>query len=349
MQYFPLIVSFLSVVLFIVNFRKPAIRYGLVDIPKGRKQHEGHIPLIGGLAIFFGYGLGILAVGQSFFDYRAMFVGMCLLLVFGLLDDLKEISAKRKLLLQLFVASILVFWGGYQLADLGNMLGFGVFELGVFAIPFTVICVVGFINAINMVDGVDGLAGGVTLGEILLLVLVSSLADMGNAVQMQILAAATVGFLVFNFPVRKGQNASIFLGDSGSMMLGFAVAAFAIEVALKGHVPPIVIASILVMPVFDAAILMVRRIMKGLSPFEPDREHLHHVLERAGFDKKTSVYILVFWSVMPAVIAIGLWQNGFPEWLITLLLFVFLGIHIYVVFHAWKFARFVHALLLWRW
>lgn len=348
MQYFPLIVSFLSAVLFIVNFRKPAVRYGLVDIPRGRKQHEGHIPLIGGLAIFFGYGLGVLAADQSFSDYRSMFVGMCLLLVFGLLDDLKEISAKRKLILQLFVATMLVFWGGYKLTDLGNIFGFGEIGLGLAAIPFTVVCIVGFINAINMLDGVDGLAGGVTLTAILILVLVATLAGTTETVQMELLAAAIAGFLVVNFPIRRGRNAAVFLGDSGSMMLGFAVAAFAIEVALKGDVPPIVIASILVMPVFDAVILMVRRIMKGLSPFEPDREHLHHILERAGFEKKTSVYILIVWAVLPALIAIGLWQNGFPEWAVTLVLFLFLAVHVYVVFHAWKFARFVHAFFSWK-
>lgn len=345
MQYFPFILTFLSVVLFIVNFRKPAVRYGLVDIPKGRKQHEGHIPLIGGLAIFFGYGLGVLAVNQSFSNYRAMFVGMCLLLVFGFLDDLKEISAKRKLFLQILAASILVFWGGYRLTDLGAMFGVERASLGVLSVPFTIVCVVGFINAINMLDGVDGLAGGVVFVQTLLLVYVSMLTGIDNAAQIELLATAVAGFLVFNFPIRKGRNASVFLGDSGSMMLGFAVAAFAIEIALKTDVPPIVIASILVVPVYDAVILMTRRILKGKSPLEPDREHLHHILERAGFSKKTSVYILIIWSLMPSVIAIMLWQNDFPEWYVSMILILFLAIHVYVVFHAWKFARFVHAVL----
>ena len=108
------------------------------------------------------------------------------------------------------------------------------------------------------------------------------------------------------------------------------------------------IASILVVPVYDAVILMARRILKGKSPLEPDREHLHHILERAGFSKKTSVYILISWSLMPSVIAIMLWLNGFPEWYVSVILILFLAIHVYVVFHAWKFARFVHAVLSWK-
>ncbi|MEF8794635.1 MraY family glycosyltransferase, partial [Thiohalorhabdus sp.] len=323
-------------------FRRPAVHLGLVDIPGGRKLHEGHVALVGGIGLFGGFTFVALLLERDLGDFRGLFWGMGVLLIAGILDDLRELRPRHKALAQLIAAGALVLWGGLTVGHLGEWSGLGRLELGWLAVPFTLLCVVGLINAVNMMDGADGLAGGVTLVMLLWLVATAALAGQAGWLALpMILAGAVLGFLGVNFPHPWRSCASVFLGDSGSMLLGFGIAWFAIGITYTDGtgVSPVAIAWILALPVFDTLSLMVRRLSKGRNPMAPDREHLHHVFQRAGFSLRGTVYILVGIAFAMGAIGVAGWQLGVPDWVMMLgLLAAFAG-HLYFVQHAWRMVR----------
>lgn len=325
------------------RLRVPAERLGLVDQPGGRKVHIGHIPLVGGVGIFAAFALTALLLDSQLQPYRPLFAGMGLLLITGVLDDLRDLRAHEKLAVQVLAGVVLVFWGGLTVSHLGDVPLLGMFELGWLAVPFTIVCVVALINAVNMIDGIDGLCGGVVFGALCWLVAVAAIAGgTGSALALPIvLAGSILGFLAFNLPHRWRGRAAAFMGDSGSTMLGFAVAWFAIECVFRteGSVPPIVVAWILALPVSDTVALTTRRLLKGQSPMTCDREHLHHVLERAGFGKCTACYLLVGVSLLFGGIGVGGWLVGVPEWALWIGLLAVFGGHFLLVHHAWRAMR----------
>jgi len=328
---------------FIYRFRLPAAQIGLVDVPGGRKQHKAATPLVGGIAIFVAFAFGALLLDSGLQDYRPLFAGMGLLLITGVLDDLHDLGAVEKLVLQIVAGVILVFWGGLVVDGLGVLPALGSIALGWFAEPFTVVCVVALINAVNMMDGVDGLCGGLVLAMLgwLGAVLVLGGAGATPVGLAVLLLAGVVAFLAFNMPSRWRGDAAVFLGDSGSTMLGFALAWFAIEASMGSgaDAPPVVIAWILALPILDTLSLMLRRALKRCSPLRPDREHLHHIFERAGFGKCTTSYLLVAVAVALGGIGVGGWYFGVPEQALWLGLLVASGLHFLLVQRAWRVMR----------
>ncbi len=333
-------IAFFASTLFILAFREPAKKLGLIDIPGGRKQHKGEIPLIGGIAMFFGFTFSSLLLQQSLSNYRALYAGMCLLLLAGILDDMRDLSARAKFATQIMAAVFIVSWSELNLHSLGNIIGLGEIFLGPWSIPFTLLSIVGLINSVNMVDGTDGLAGGMIFVMLVWLSVVAHIAENTSPMLPMILASVTLAFLYFNFPT-KNRNASIFMGDSGSMVLGYALAWFALDVLQKseGQVPAVTVTAILILPVSDTLILMIRRYLKGHSPTAPDREHLHHIFERAGFSKCHTVYILLLITALTGAIGVIGWIFQVPEWIIMLIILLLFFSHLYFVLHAWKVMR----------
>ena len=334
-------VAFAVTAILIHVFRGPAIRLGLVDIPGGRKEHVGEVPLIGGVAMFLGFASATLLLEQSLTQYRPLYAGMSLLLVAGILDDLHDLSARAKFALQLVAAFFVVAWGGLKVSYLGNLFGLGPIHLGILSTPFTIICVVGLVNAVNMADGSDGLAGGIVFVMLLWLIAATLLAGLPLPIMPLLLAGSVLAFLLFNFPHAKRRHASIFMGDSGSMILGFATAWFAIQLMSNsdGRIPPITIAAILMLPVSDTVILIARRIYKGQSPMAADREHLHHIFERAGFSRPQTVYTLISTAGLTGAIGIIGWKTALPDGFVSLLLITFFVLHLFFVLHAWRMMR----------
>jgi UDP-GlcNAc:undecaprenyl-phosphate GlcNAc-1-phosphate transferase len=323
-------------------FRRPALRIGLVDQPGGRKVHEDHVPLVGGVGLFLAFALAMALVEQDLNAYRGLFLGMGVLAIAGALDDLHELSARRRLFIQIAVACLPVIMADLDIVHLGQIPGWDTIHLGPLSVPFTVLCIVGLINAINMLDGEDGLAGSVILVMLGWLVVIAFLGGVPDlAVLPLLLMAALVGFLVYNFPHPWQRSAKVFLGDSGSMLLGFALAWFAIEIGSEegAHVPPVTIAWILALPVFDTVCLMIRRVQKGWNPLAADREHLHHIFQRAGFTDRGAVYIMAATTFAMGLVGVAGWRLDVPDWLMFAGLFAGLAFHYYFVQHAWRMVR----------
>ncbi|MGY6553004.1 MAG: MraY family glycosyltransferase [Wenzhouxiangella sp.] len=315
--------AFLIAALMVPVLQSPARRIGLVDQPCKRKRHDGSVPLTGGLAMFiaitatFGLKLGNLI------DYTSLVVGMAALLVMGLIDDLIDLRAMVRLLVQISVASMTVLVAGVEVNVLGALFGpaLGPFGLGPFSALFTIVSIVFLINVINMSDGVDGLAGGITLLFFAMLALVAWLSGAPSSLWTVclVMAAATAGFLVWNmrFPFRGSARA--FMGDAGSMMLGFAAAWLAITVATAPQtlerVYPILIVWILLVPSMDTIAVVLRRMSQGRSPMAPDRAHLHHILRRMGLSVTATVSIIHLSVLSTGLAGILAWRAGVPEWL----------------------------------
>jgi UDP-GlcNAc:undecaprenyl-phosphate GlcNAc-1-phosphate transferase len=314
-----MIVTALIVVIVIPLLRYPAHLAGLVDRPGGRKDHGGEVPLTGGAAILGAF----VIVAVWFWGAQGvnphLVVALGSLLLMGTLDDRFHLAAPIRLGLQVLVAIFVVGIGGITISHLGTFPGTGKIELGWLEIPFTVLCLVGLINAINMADGVDGLAGGMVAVMLSGLIVLAGMLGLWHwTLPVVGLLAAIIGFLVWNFPGFGARPAQVFLGDAGSMMLGLALGWFAIELAQvqRVHVPPIVFAWILAVPVFETVVVMIRRVLHGFSPLHPDREHLHHHLIRIGVSKRLVTTLIVAMSLVGVAIGILGWVLSVPQWLL---------------------------------
>ena len=289
-----------AVTLFITVFaiaalRKFSERLGLIDRPNARKQHIGSVPLIGGLAIFIGLSVGAMVYGH-FGHFSQMLLGTAAVLaLLGALDDRNDLSVRSRLLVQAVAILVMICSTGIYVHRLGHVLGFEL-ELGWFGIPLTVIAVIGLLNAFNMMDGIDGLAGGLGLMSIGSILLFNSQVSRtpleGVLVIVTLLAVAMLPFMLANLGLfgRK-----IFMGDAGSMVLGYLLAWTLIQLS-QGSTPTLSSSDVLwcvALPVFDTFAVMYRRIREGKSPFKPDRGHIHHILMRAGLGSRSTLLALL--------------------------------------------------------
>jgi len=310
---------------------------GLVDTPGRRKRHRGKIPLIGGPAIFAGIALGALLTVEFLYPYRALFASLTVLLVAGVLDDLHDLAPRQKFAAQLVAGLIIVTWGHTVVYNLGDLFGFGQVSLPNWGVPFTVIALVGLINAINMSDGADGLAGGLVFIGLVFLA-VGALVT-GKPVSAQFLATGAVvvaAFWFLNSRLPWQPHTQVFMGDSGSMLLGALLTWFSVEVARVGSgVPPIVVVWFLAVPLLDMGVIIGRRLAKGRSPFDGGRDHLHHVLIAAGFKPGQAVLMIHAAAVVLAAVAFFGWRARVPDFV---LFYAFLGVlsASYIMSSRWK-------------
>ena len=302
----------------IVLLRNTALRMGLVDYPGGRKQHEGGVPLVGGIAIYGAFAFSALLITQTqpLYPFRSLLGGMGVLVLAGALDDMHDLSPLAKLGMQCGAALLMVSWGGVFVPQLGDLFGVGgVFALGNFAVPFTLVCVLGVINALNMTDGVDGLAGGLALVSLLAFALLCVALNLDSPLLIiSILIGAVVGFLFFNFRSPLRPRAGVFLGDAGSMGLGFALCWFAVSLVRvpNADVPPIAMVWLLAVPLLDMAVVILRRVLSGRSPLSADRGHLHHLLLRAGLSDTATTLTLLLVAVISAIVGLAIWRYRVP-------------------------------------
>lgn len=280
--------------------RRMAPRFGLMDRPDERKNHEGVIPLIGGLVIFPVFIIVSLLTGESLALNWPLYTAILTLVITGAVDDRMHLHPLVKFGLQFVAAFLVVIPGGAVLYDLGNLFGLGTFYLGWMSLPFSIVAMVLLINAINLMDGVDGLAGGtvfVMLGWFLFACIVAG--GSSFAPSIVILMGAIAGFLFYNMRSPWRKKASIFMGDAGSMSLGLMIGWYAIHLSPMGArvLEPMAVAWILAVPIWDECAQFYRRVREGHHPFWPDLGHFHHHFIRAGFtpgQTSLSIHALVF-------------------------------------------------------
>lgn len=271
----------------------PGLR--LLDVPGGRKEHSRAIPLVGGLSIFVAL-LAVACVTGMAPSVAHFLIALSTVIAIGLWDDVVEISPRVRFAIQIVASSIMIWGAGIELRSVGDLLGLHSIGLGIFAIPMTIFAIVGVVNAVNMMDGMDGLAGSVAFTAYTWYAIVA--ADSGLRTQFEVallLCSALAGFLVFNLRLPWQPQAKVFLGDAGSLMLGFALGWFAIDLTQgEGRTfPPICALWVLLLPLADCVSVMSRRIASGRSPFSADRRHIHHYLLARGFSHSQTLALLV--------------------------------------------------------
>lgn len=292
--------------------RDVALASGAVDAPDARRMHQRLIPRLGGIAIVLGFfaPLGVLffletSVAQTFFDSPLLVVGLgaggVIVSVLGAIDDVRGIRAWRKLLIQ-SVAAIVAFACGYRIEAVDIPL-MGTLDMGAFALPVTIVWIVGLINAINLIDGLDGLAAGIAFFVCVANFVVGYLNESALVMLLSgALAGSILGFLLYNF-----NPATIFMGDSGSMFLGYVLATSSLlGAAIKSSTTVAILVPILALgiPIMDTLLAMVRRFVERRPIFSPDRGHIHHRLVDLGLTHRRAVLLLYGCSLLLAIAAI---------------------------------------------
>lgn len=309
------IVAILSLAFIIAYLITPLViklapRVGAVDRPNLRKVHTRTMPRMGGLAIYIAYVTTLLTTQAIDTRLVGLLTGGTLIMLLGLADDIRNLSPHVKLLGQILAALSLVAFG-VQVDFITNPISGGLVTLGILAIPLTVLWLVGITNAVNLIDGLDGLAAGVSaVAAIVLAVVGWRSGALDVAIWALILAFATLGFLRYNF-----HPARLFMGDSGSMFLGFNLAALSLLSLTKSAtafslVIPFVILGI---PILDTLCAIVRRFLGGQPIFQADKEHLHHRLLGLGFSHRATVLVIYAISGTFGLSAIALTYFNRPE------------------------------------
>ncbi len=303
-----LLAAFGLTVFLLYLLRPVAFHIGLVDKPDSRKQHEGVVPLTGGLAMFVAFSFSLLTLNASLGWLRAFLAGALIIVITGVLDDLHELSTTARFTAQIVATTIMAIWGGVVLNDFGFLFTTSsMLEVGWLAIPVTVFAAIGVINALNMLDGIDGLAGSVALVSIAGMAIVSVGASNANVLLiLGLLAAVLVAFLVFNLRCDKKNCSLAFMGDAGSMFLGFVLSWFFIMLSQGDNrsMAPVTAIWLFGMPLNETLSIMLRRARQGRSPFSADREHIHHLLEKKGFSKRQTLLFIVSASIVFATVGL---------------------------------------------
>lgn len=273
-------------------------KYSLYDVPDARKEHTSPIPTMGGIAIIAGL-LMSLFLWFPFSNQVAQisfFFSIAVLFALGIMDDLKDLSAKYKFIVQICLA-ILIALSGIRITSFDGL--FGIYELPVTAqYTFTLLAIVGITNAFNLIDGIDGLAGGIGFMSLVTLgIFLTMNGDNNTALIAFALAGGILAFLYFNL-----NPARIFMGDTGSLVLGFVIAVLSIRlmqvnVLVANPVLPhasVFVLGIVLIPVFDTLRVFAIRIWKGRSPFAPDKTHIHHLLTNQGFSHGFAAKLICF-------------------------------------------------------
>jgi UDP-GlcNAc:undecaprenyl-phosphate/decaprenyl-phosphate GlcNAc-1-phosphate transferase len=285
-----LFVTFLTSVLLVPLVKKIAIHVNAMDMPNERKVHQVPMPRMGGLAIFFSFMIGYMLYARESTMMLSVLIGSFLIILCGMVDDINSVKARYKFVVQIIAASIVCIYGNLTLNYI-SILGLNLHFIAPWDSFITVFFMVAIMNAMNLIDGLDGLAAGISsIYFITIAIIALILNQMGglDVILSVIMAGATLGFLVHNFP-----PASIFMGDSGSLFLGYIIGVIALlgfkAATLTSIIIPI---CILAIPIFDTASAIIRRLLKGQKIDVPDKEHFHHQLLKMKFSQRTTILII---------------------------------------------------------
>jgi UDP-GlcNAc:undecaprenyl-phosphate GlcNAc-1-phosphate transferase len=304
-----------------------ARRMGAMDEPDHRKIHEDPVPRLGGLAIYFGFIIPALLFLPLTQEMKGVLVGASVITLFGAVDDFRSTGPLVKFAGQFLAAGCLI-WYGLKI-DYVTLPFVGSVDLSPeLAIPLTIFWTVALVNIVNFIDGMDGLAAGVcTIAAATFAIIALSLGRVEAGILAAILAGTTLGFLRHNF-----FPASIFMGDSGSMLLGFVLAAVTVNGVLKSVAAVTLVIPLLIMgvPIFDLSFAIMRRIKNGQNIFRPDRGHLHHRLFNIGFSQRKAVLVLYAWCTLMSSLALSM--RFAPGFVTVILAGVAVGVSLYLIY-----------------
>jgi UDP-GlcNAc:undecaprenyl-phosphate GlcNAc-1-phosphate transferase len=329
-----------SVLLHLV-LRKPAFSVGLIDIPQGRKAHQTAVPLIGGLAMFAAYLVSMVLLTPGG-DVVVLLACAALLVCCGLVDDLLFLTPLCKLVLQALAAVILIGGAGEVICWIGWTMHLAGLHGSIAGIALTLLFLVGMTNAINMMDGADGLGGGIALIAAAWLALAAALAGRAEeAACLVLLAAVIVGFLVFNARFAGRRQAAVFMGDAGSLMLGFLLAAFASRLCQRSSpsIPLVALLYVFALPIIDAASVILRRLAAGNTPLHGDSSHLHQLCRRVGWSEERTVNTLLSIAALLGGGGVLGWYAGVPDGFLALGLVLAALLHTAFVRHCSTISR----------
>ena len=299
-MYFLSIPTFLILYFLFIYLSK---KIKLIDFPDDRKRHKGNIPLVGGLIIYFNIFLFSFYINTSEF-FLVIFYTSAILLILGVIDDSRGLGVTFRLIAQL-ISSLIIVGYGLSINEIGDY-GYGRnIELGFLSIIFTIFCVIGLTNSFNFIDGIDGLSAGLSLTSLFSIILFSYYSDtIQNFYDIEIfiiIILTTILFIIFNF----SKNYKIFLGDSGSMTIGFLIAWFLILYTQNYKLfHPVLAIWCVSLPTFDLITVVVRRLLRKKNPFKPDRRHIHHILTDIGLNDKKVTFLILISSIFTNSIGI---------------------------------------------
>lgn len=327
-------ITFLASFLLSFIIKKVAKHINAMDIPNERKIHKKPMPRLGGLAIFLSFLLGYILYGDTSNQMISVLIGGFILILTGIIDDINPIKARYKLICQLASAIIVVLYGNLyftHLTILGLNLIFPTWLNMILSIAFIVV----IINAINLIDGLDGLAAGVSSIYFLTIAILGFILNRFGGLDIilsLIMLGSTLGFLVHNFPPAK-----LFMGDTGSMFLGFMIAIIALLGYKVATITSIIIPLIILfIPLSDVILAIFRRLLKKESIAHPDKEHLHHQLLRMTSSPTKTVLIIYIFNILFSAVSIlyvlGDNKQAIAIYIILMIFFLFLVLKTNILF-----------------
>jgi len=318
-------VTFLFVVIFIPVVKRIAVHIGAIDIPNKRKVHKFPIPRMGGIGIYAGFLGGYMLFGSESIRMNAILIGSFIIIITGLIDDINPVPAKYKILGQIAAAAVIPLYGGIVLQDIS---AFGIYlNFGSLSTIITIIFIVAIMNCINIIDGLDGLSSGIAIIYFLMIGIIGVLLNSTglDMILTFIMLGATLGFWVYNF-----NPASIFMGDSGSLFLGYIISVIALlgykNVTFTSLIVPIFLLAI---PIMDTLFAIIRRLLKHESIAMPDKSHLHHQLLKLNFSVKKTVIIIYLVDILFAAASINyVFGDRLSGYIIYVILFIIVVIFV---------------------
>ncbi|MEX0333150.1 UDP-N-acetylglucosamine--undecaprenyl-phosphate N-acetylglucosaminephosphotransferase [Vibrio tubiashii] len=322
------------------TMRKVAKKIGLVDQPNARKLHDGAIPLVGGISICISI-LYFLFNNPDILPNTSLYSACILILVgIGALDDKYDLSFKLRFAVQAALSVAMMILGDLELNAIGDVLGTGeIVTLGWFGYLVTIFAVIGAINAFNMVDGIDGLLGGlsiVTFGGLGIMLAYDYQYNL--AYICLVMVVIITPYILLNLGV-FGRKRKVFMGDAGSMLIGFTVIWLLLLSSQNGAEPPlrpVTALWLIAIPLMDMAAIMIRRIRRGDSPFKPDREHLHHIFQRLGLSSTQTLITICLLASLSAGFGIYSEIQNINEYTVFYSFILFFLIYIYTLSHIWS-------------
>lgn len=320
-------------------FRKLAKKVNLVDRPNERKLHQGLVPLVGGVSIYFTLMLALWLKPELLINSDIYVLCASVLVIMGAIDDKYDVDYRVRLVVQILISCAMIFAAGLSLKSLGHIFFSYEVDLGPLGYIVTIFAVLGAINAFNMVDGIDGLLGGltmVTFGALAYIHYADGQLPLARFCLLMMIVVVPYICLNLGFPF--GVRKKVFMGDAGSMFIGFTV----IWVLLQGtqgpkaQMNPVTALWLIAIPLMDMTCIMVRRIRKGVSTFKPDREHLHHICLRAGLSSHQALVVICGTAALLAIVGIALEYGAVPEWISLLLFALVFVLYYHLLNNIWR-------------